>query len=45
MQFILRDSSDFVHHAMTCSYMDAIYDDYLNNMVPDETRSTIAPID
>lgn len=41
MQLVLRDPFDYALPGMARIDVDATFDDYLNHLVPDETRSTI----
>lgn len=45
IQFVLRDPSDFDPHTTVHKDVDVLYDDFLNYLVPDETRYNIASSD
>lgn len=45
MKYIPRDPHVSAPPAMTCRDMSIMFDDYLNHLVPEETRSTITSSD
>lgn len=40
--FVPRDPFEFVPPAMTCRDMGAMYDDYINHLIPNESQSVVA---